>query len=129
MEDCLFCKIIKGEIPSKTIYEDELVKVFLDVNPVTDGHMLIIPKKHVTDFTELDSDTLGYMHSIIKEKLMPLIYDKLKACGLKIVNNYGSEQLVKHYHIHVIPVYPDTDIKYARADQEKIEGIFNSLIK
>ena len=129
MEDCLFCKIIKGDIPSKTIYEDDLVKVFLDVNPVTDGHMLIIPKKHITDFTELDSDTLSYMHTIIKEKLMPLTYDKLGACGLKIVNNYGSEQLVKHYHIHVIPVYEDTDIKYLRADQDKIDGIFDSLIK
>ena len=60
---------------------------------------------------------------------MPLIYDKLGACGLKIVNNYGSEQLIKHYHIHVIPVYDDTDIKYLRADQDKIDGIFDSLTK
>ena len=103
MEDCIFCKIIKGDIPSKTVYEDDIVKVFLDVNPNTDGHMLIVPKKHITDFTEMDDETLTHIHGVIKQ-MKDLIYDRLGTCGLKIVNNYGSEQLVKHYHVHLIPV-------------------------
>ena len=104
MEDCIFCKIIKGDIPSRTIYEDDIVKVFLDVGPNTDGHMLVVPKEHVTDFTEVDGTLLTHIHELIKNKLKDLIYDKLGACGLKIVNNYGSEQLVKHYHVHIIQV-------------------------
>ena len=58
MSDCIFCKIIKGEIPSYTIYEDELVKVFLDVNPVTNGHMLIIPKKHYENAFDIDTNII-----------------------------------------------------------------------
>ena len=57
--DCLFCEIVKGNIPSNTIYEDDLVKVFLDINPNTNGHMLIIPKKHITDFTEISDEELA----------------------------------------------------------------------
>ena len=129
MEDCIFCKIIKGEIPSKTIYEDDVVKVFLDVNPNTTGHMLVVPKKHIVDFTEIDDATLTHIHSVIRDRLLGLIYDKLGACGLKIVNNYGSEQLVKHYHVHVIPVYEDTDFGYTYIDQSKVDEAFDILTK
>ena len=110
MEDCIFCKLANGEIPTRKVFEDEVVTVFMDAKPNTDGHMLVVPKKHITDFTEIDDETLTHIHSVVK-KMKDLIYDKLGAVGLKIVNNYGSEQLVKHYHIHLIPlvlrlVYP-----------------------
>ena len=75
--DCLFCKITSGEIPSKTIYENEHVKAIMDINPTSNGHILIIPKKHVTDFTEMDNVTLGHINDaakIVKEKL----YNALK---------------------------------------------------
>ena len=128
MEDCIFCKIIKGDIPSKTVYEDDIVKVFLDVNPNTDGHMLVVPKKHITDFTEIDDETLTHIHGVIKQ-MKDLIYDKLGAVGLKIVNNYGSEQLVKHYHVHLIPVYEDTKFNYQYADTNNIDKVFETLTK
>ena len=128
MEDCIFCKIIKGDIPSKTVYEDDIVKVFLDVNPNTDGHMLIVPKKHITDFTEIDDETLTHIHGVIKQ-MKDLIYDRLGTCGLKIVNNYGSEQLVKHYHVHLIPVYEDTIFNYEYADTNNIDKVFETLTK
>ena len=128
MEDCIFCKIIKGDIPSKTVYEDDIVKVFLDVNPNTDGHMLVVPKKHITDFTEMDDETLTHIHGVIKQ-MKDLIYDRLGTCGLKIVNNYGSEQLVKHYHVHLIPVYEDTKFNYLYTDTNNIDKVFEILTK
>ena len=128
MEDCIFCKIVKGDIPSKTVYEDDIVKVFLDVNPNTNGHMLVVPKKHITDFTVMDDETLTHIHHVIKD-MKELIYDKLGAIGLKIVNNYGVEQLVKHYHVHIIPVYEEGSFEYKYADASKIDEVFEKLTK
>lgn len=104
MNECIFCKIINGEIASKTVYEDEIVKVFMDVNPDDNGHMLIVPKKHITDFTELDDETAKHINNIIKD-LKVKIEDKLNPDGIRFVNNYGCYQLVKHYHLHMIPCY------------------------
>ena len=104
MNECIFCKIINGEIPSKTIYEDEIVKVFMDVNPDDNGHMLIVPKNHITDFTELDDETAKHINNVIKD-LKNKIEEKLNPDGIRFVNNYGCYQLVKHYHLHMIPCY------------------------
>ena len=101
--DCIFCKIVNNEIPSKTIYEDDLVKVILDINPNTDGHMLIIPKKHFADFTELNDEILLHINKITN-KMKDLIYKKLDNIdGLVLLNNYGKFQEVKHYHLHILP--------------------------
>ena len=128
MEDCIFCKLANGEIPTRKVFEDEVVTVFMDAKPNTDGHMLVVPKKHITDFTEIDDETLTHIHSVVK-KMKDLIYDKLGAVGLKIVNNYGSEQLVKHYHVHLIPVYEDTDFHYKFVGPENIDSTFEKLTK
>jgi histidine triad (HIT) family protein len=128
MKDCIFCKLANGEIPTNVVYEDDIVTVFMDANPNTDGHMLIVPKKHIEDFTEIDSDTLVHVHEVAK-KMKDLIYEKLGTCGLKIVNNYGSEQLIKHYHVHLIPVYEDTDFHYQYVDSENINNVFEKLTK
>ena len=126
MEDCIFCKIIKGDIPSKTVFEDDVVKVFLDVNPNTEGHMLVVPKKHIADFTEMDDETLTHIHHVIKD-MKELIYDKLGAIGLKIVNNYGCEQLVKHYHVHLIPVYKEGTFEYPYVSSDNLDEILDKL--
>ena len=91
--------------------------------------MLVVPKKHIVDFTEIDDATLTHIHSVIRDRLLGLIYDRLGACGLKIVNNYGSEQLVKHYHVHLIPVYEDTNFNYTYSDTDKIDEVFDKLTK
>lgn len=105
MKDCIFCKIINKEIPASTIYEDDLVKVFLDVNPITNGHMLIIPKIHYENVFDIDKKIVNHSIELIKTKLYPLIKDKLNCDGLTISQNNGFGQEVKHYHIHVIPRY------------------------
>ena len=128
MKDCIFCKLANGEIPTKVVYEDDVVTVFMDANPNTDGHMLIVPKKHFEDFTVIDDETLIHIHSVAK-KMKNLIYEKLGTCGLKLVNNYGSEQLVKHYHLHLIPVYEDTDFHYQYVSADNIDKVFEKLTK
>ena len=102
--DCIFCKIINKEIPSKVIYEDDKVLVMLDINPVSDGHALVIPKKHIEDILEVDNETLDYMFKIAKS-LMPKIMEKLDAKSLTMLINYGDDQQVKHLHLHLIPDY------------------------
>lgn len=104
MENCIFCKIINGDIPSYTIYEDDVVKVFLDINPQTVGHMLIIPKKHYTNLDDIDMTTLNHIFETSK-KMHTLLKDKLNIDGMSVVQNNGNVQEVKHYHMHIIPSY------------------------
>lgn len=103
--DCIFCKIINGGIPAYTIYEDDIVKVFLDIHPHANGHMLIIPKKHQVDIFDVDVDTLNYIYKEIAPKMYKLLQKKLKADGLIIGQNNGTVEEVKHYHVHLIPKY------------------------
>jgi len=104
--DCIFCKIVDGTIPSSTVYEDEMVKVFLDINPNTNGHMLIVPKKHVVTVDDLDNELATHILEVEK-KMHSLITEKLHAEGLTIVQNNDLGQDVKHYHVHLIPRYTD----------------------
>ena len=106
--DCIFCKIIKGDIPSYTIYEDDIVKVFLDVNPMSPGHMLIIPKKHFENLDDIDIDTLTHINEIAK-KMHILLKEKLNIDGMSIMQNNGDVQEVKHYHMHLKPYYKENN--------------------
>ena len=104
MKDCIFCKIINNEINSYTIYEDDIVKVFLDVNPISCGHTLIIPKKHYINIDDIELYTLNHINSIAK-KMHIILKNKLNIDGMKVVQNNGNLQEVKHYHMHLIPSY------------------------
>ena len=117
MDECLFCKIINKQIPAKTVYEDEKVLVFLDINPVSDGHLLIIPKKHVKNVLELPKDLAADMVEIIQTKIYPLLKDKLQIDGMTVIQNNEYGQEVPHYHIHIIPRYQEDGIKTVRKQQ------------
>ncbi len=119
--DCLFCKIINKEIPSEIVYEDDLVMVFLDINPTTNGDSLIVPKKHFKDFLEVDNETLSYMNNIIR-KLYPIYQEKLHCDGLTICHNTDYGQEIKHFHIHFIPRYKDDEVKHF-SNKEKLLDI------
>lgn len=102
--DCIFCKIIAGTIPSYTVYEDELVKVFLDINPSTKGDMLIVPKKHIVNGNELVDELVLHIHKIVN-KLYQELKEKLNMEGLTLAVNSGCAQEIKHYHMHFTPRY------------------------
>ena len=102
--DCLFCKIINGDIPCFKIYENDDVLAFLDINPDTDGHTLIIPKKHFTDLDDIDLKTLESINKASKE-IKKMLEEKLGCIGISLLQNNGSCQEVKHYHLHLKPYY------------------------
>lgn len=116
----IFCKIVKGEIPSYTLYEDEIVKVFLDVNPDVNGHTLIIPKKHYQDLFDIDNTTLIHIMEVAK-KIDKLLKDKLHTDGLTLVQNNGLKQEVKHFHLHLKPQYKDSQ------ELMKVEDVYKIL--
>lgn len=102
--DCLFCKIINGDIPAYKIYENEYVLAFLDIDPDSDGHTLIIPKKHFKDIDDIDEIyMLEIMKAskIIKEKLDNILHPD----GLTLLENNGEVQEIKHFHMHIKPYY------------------------
>ena len=110
MNNCIFCKIINNEIPSYTIYEDDIVKVFLDINPLSNGHTLIIPKKHYKDLSDIEEDVLNHILKIAKE-IKLRIEEKLNPDGLTLIQNNGCVQEVKHFHLHLKPYYNENNIK------------------
>ncbi|MBR2833742.1 MAG: HIT family protein [Bacilli bacterium] len=102
--DCIFCKIVNGEIPSFTLYEDDLVKAFLDVNPLSNGHTLIVPKKHYTDLMDIPDDLFIHIISVAR-KISSLLTENLGAEGITLIQNNGLPQEVKHFHLHLKPAY------------------------
>ena len=118
--DCIFCKIINNEIPSYTLYEDDMIKCFLDVNPESDGHTLIIPKKHYTELSDIPLDVLTHIMEVAK-KFEITLKEKLNYDGLRLVQNNGFIQEVKHYHLHLIPIYKD------KKDKKDVKEVFEIL--
>ena len=121
-ETCIFCKIIKGDIPSYTVYEDEKVKVFLDINPNTNGHMLVIPKDHTKDIETISEETLLEVIRVAKN-MKKLAEDKLSCDGVSLCQNNGIAQDVKHFHMHVIPKYND------KQELKDVKEVFDILTK
>lgn len=105
--DCLFCRIIAGEIPSKKVYEDERAYAFLDISPWQQGHTLVVPKAHTVDALE-DPATLADIADAVV-KVGNLLKERLGATAVNLLSNAGpdSGQEVFHTHVHVIPRYPE----------------------
>lgn len=108
--NCIFCKIINGEIPSAKVFENDDVYAFLDVGQVTKGHTLVIPKEHQKDIYHLRPDTASKLFSVVPQ-IAQAINDAFKPIGLNLLNNNGefAGQSVFHYHVHLIPRYGDGD--------------------
>lgn len=105
MTDCIFCKIIKGEIPSVKLYEDSEALAFLDINPINLGHALVIPKKHFQNILETPEDIMVHMMKVVKKVSHGLEALKPDGINIKINNKEAAGQDVFHSHIHVIPRY------------------------
>jgi histidine triad (HIT) family protein len=102
--DCIFCKIIAGEIPSAKIYEDGDVLAFLDINPDAKGHTLVIPKKHAVNIFDIDEESLKQVF-VAGQKVAKHLKEKLQADGINFIQSNGAaaNQIVMHSHLHVIP--------------------------
>jgi len=121
MEDCIFCKIIKGDIDSVKVYEDDEVLAFLDAFPDTEGHSLIVPKQHFENIFDIDSHILQKI-VVVGQNLAIKMRQSLGAIGVHLANNNGkgAEQIVHHFHLHVIPRYEDDGLKmYGPRDKSK----------
>lgn len=111
-DDCIFCKIAAGEIPSATLYEDADFRVILDIEPASNGHALILPKEHYANLYELD-DELAAKAFVLAKKMITKLTDILGCEGYNVLQNNGTAagQTVFHFHMHLIPRYAEDDVK------------------
>ena len=130
--DCLFCKIVAGEIPATKVHEDEATIAFMDINPATRGHLLVIPRRHARDLHEIPEDDLAAVAAVGK-RLAGLVVERLGADGVNLHQSNGAAawQTVFHFHLHVIPRYADDPLKLpwtpAPGDQDEIAGAAREL--
>lgn len=131
---CVFCKIINGEIPSFKIYENDYVLCFLDINASTNGHTLIVPKKHFDNIFDLDEKYAEEMIKAVKHVSL-LLKEKLNVSAVNVINNSGTlaGQTVMHFHIHVIPRYENDGVvispKQTEPNFELLKEIQEKLTK
>ena len=113
MDDCIFCRIVKGEIPSAKVYEDDGCYAFLDIGPLSWGHTLVIPKKHYEHVTEMPAAELAALMSVVP-KLAAAVIRATDAEGLNVLQNNGrvAHQFVPHVHFHVIPRNPGDEFHF-----------------
>jgi len=137
MDDCIFCKIIKGELPSYKIYEDDLCLVFLDINPVTNGHALVVTKEHYQTLLDAPEDVLVHLARKIKF-IAPFILQGVNSEAFNLTVNNGTiaGQVVPHLHWHIIPRFADNKLpmwpgmSVTADDLNKIQlAIKNQLVK
>ncbi len=109
-DNCIFCKIINGEIPSRKLYEDDNFIVIMDISPATKGHALVIPKEHYADIYEMPADLLAEAIKVA-QKMVIKMTDALQADGFNIMQNNGevSGQTVFHFHFHLVPRYREDE--------------------
>ncbi|MCM1143195.1 MAG: HIT family protein [Blautia sp.] len=133
-ENCIFCKIANGEIPSKTLYEDDLFRVILDLGPAAKGHALILPKEHYQNLYALPEETAGKV-MILAKKMAAQITDKLHCDGFNLVQNNGeiAGQTVFHFHMHLIPRYQNDNQRIGwnpgKPSEQELEEIRKQIVE
>ena len=110
--DCLFCKIVAGDVPSLRVHEDERTVAFMDINPATRGHLLVVPREHAADVHAIEAEDLKAV-ALAAKGLAQRVREKLGADGVNLLNSTGSVawQTVFHFHLHVIPRYEDDPLR------------------
>jgi histidine triad (HIT) family protein len=131
-DDCIFCKIVAGEIPAQMVDEDEHTVAFMDINPWTRGHALVVPRNHVEDLLEVGEDDL--LHTTVgAQRLARRMSERLGCDGVNLLNSCGPAawQTVFHFHVHVIPRYDDDPLELPtrprQAEAEELEKVASEL--
>ncbi len=133
-DDCIFCKIANGEIPSITLYEDDDFKVIFDVGPASKGHALILPKEHYGNIYELSEDAASKVF-VLAKKIATALTEELGCDGFNILQNNGecAGQTVFHFHMHLIPRYKDDKVNVTwtpgEADKEFLNKLAEKILK
>lgn len=133
-DSCIFCKIANGEIPSKTLFEDDSFRVILDLGPATEGHALILPKNHYRNLFEMDEAVAADVMKLAK-KMATKMKDKLGCDGFNLVQNNEecAGQTVFHFHMHLIPRYIGDGQKIgwkpSEVSQEELEEIMKQIVE
>jgi histidine triad (HIT) family protein len=111
-ENCIFCKIIARELPAQIVAEDELTVAFMDINPGTRGHLLVVPRRHARNLLEIDPVDLAAV-ALASQRMARLVTERLGAEGVNLINSCGARawQTVFHFHMHVIPRYAGDPLK------------------
>ena len=132
MEDCIFCKIVAGELPAHIVDEDDHTVSFMDLNPWTRGHALVIPREHSRNLWEVDAEQLAHTMRAA-QRLAGRARDRLGAEGVNLINSCepAAWQTVFHFHVHVIPRYPNDPLRLPttprEADQEELRKVADEL--
>jgi histidine triad (HIT) family protein len=130
--DCIFCQIVAGDLPAQKIYEDDHTIAFMDINPGTRGHALVIPRRHARNLLEIEADDLSAT-LLTAQKIAQRVSDRLGADGVNLINSCGEAawQTVFHFHVHVIPRYRDDPLqlpwKPAPGDMDEIAATAQEL--
>jgi histidine triad (HIT) family protein len=131
--ECIFCKIVRGEIPAVKVLDEELVVAFMDINPSSRGHMLVVPKNHTENIFEIPESDLATLFKAVK-KCAGAAKDALRADGITILqlNGKASDQIVPHLHIHVIPRWENDGLSVSTwemkpGDMEEIQAIARKI--
>jgi histidine triad (HIT) family protein len=130
--DCIFCKIIAGELPGQIVDQDERTVAFMDISPATRGHALVVPRRHARDLLEIEPDELAAT-ALAAQRLAHRIHERLGADGVNLLNSCGRAawQTVFHFHVHVIPRYADDPLRLpwvpAQGDAEEIAAVAATL--
>ncbi len=121
--DCLFCKIVAGDVPSVRVQEDERTVAFMDINPATRGHLIVVPREHATGLHDIDPEDLNAC-TVAAQQLAGRMPGKLGADGVNLLNCAGRAawQTVFHFHLHVIPRYEDDPLRLPGQPREPEEG-------
>jgi len=128
MQDCIFCKIVKGEIPSSKIYEDDSVLAFLDISPINKGHALVIPKQHYVNLFDLPEAEFHKIASAVK-KVSAAVKEATGAAGINVLqaNEKAAGQEVMHFHAHIIPRFEGDGAGFKCLKKEYAEGEMQAL--
>jgi histidine triad (HIT) family protein len=130
--DCIFCKIIAGELPGQIVEEDERTIAFMDINPATRGHLLVIPRAHARNLLEISPEDLGATIATA-QRMAQRVNQRLEPAGINLINSCGAAawQTVFHFHVHVIPRYEDDPLKLpwvpASGDPDEIAAVAQDL--
>ncbi len=129
-EECVFCKIIKKELPARVVYEDDNVIAFLDINPVSKGHTLVVPKKHYRNMVDAPDEVVAKVH-IVAKKIGIAAMEVLGAKGFNVISNNEkvAGQEVFHFHVHVIPRYTGDELHYDVKGYKYTEGEADEVAK